>query len=259
MYQPKIAEDAIPPRNYPPEFTRRKLFLYILFTVILIIVGYGLNVKIHRPFIPFCLLSLSGYVITSCVTLERSNLKSRFGNHNELIKLALSLPILYFIAPEITLQRSFTLDCWLVYVSSFSFGLQMTYIDNITTLQTLGSKFPVPKLWRTITAVEGILLILTLTFFFVIALGLMVDIHKQGMVYRTAAVYSLMIFAVLIYRIISVCFGRTGIHMHHYIIMGLFPLCMTACVGWHAWVAQGMFLGVFVEGIAVWGMDPMFW
>lgn len=204
-------------------------------------------------------LSLHGYALTSRVTLERPDLRSRFGDHLELAKLLLSVPIVTVLAPAITLSSPVTLQQWLIYVSAFSSGLNFTYVDNNKTLQSLGCKFPVPKLWKTITAAEFTLLASTLLALGVGAIGISMEMVRQGLLRRVINVNVGVACATFVYWLYSMSLNRKQVHMHHYIILGILPLCATGCRGIFALIAQGVFLGIYVEGIAVWGMDPLFW
>lgn len=258
LYSPKVGAGAIPPNNYPPTWSLRKGVACCAFAVVHACVDVGLRALLGDSrqvlLLSFTLAGLFGYVYVSGVVLCRPNpTYSRYSSSNELFKLLVGMVVLYFAGPHTVLPHCVTSN----FVAPFYLGLHFTYLDCNPVLQSIGCKFPVPNRWGAFTQQE------------LLVLGLATAFALPAFKYQwaTLVAHDLATLADLtyVYTGTMLLIGVYGwyvrhthnIHFHHY-MMGLclvpfFRGATTAsCVG------MAVFAGVFVEGVAVWGMDPLY-
>eukprot|EP00746_Dinoflagellata_sp_MGD_P017415 gnl/MRDRNA2_/MRDRNA2_139979_c0_seq1.p1 gnl/MRDRNA2_/MRDRNA2_139979_c0~~gnl/MRDRNA2_/MRDRNA2_139979_c0_seq1.p1 ORF type:complete len:269 (-),score=13.65 gnl/MRDRNA2_/MRDRNA2_139979_c0_seq1:190-996(-) len=268
MYQPEVPPDAIPPNKYPPCFTVSKGLCAVAFTCV------GVGFRLALPQCPIILLWISsiicGFAFVSWISLERQSLlKSRYGNHKEFGKLILSLPAVYLSSAVVTLGADICLPespsqigdyVWIVYWVGYVTGLHFTYIDNNSLLQSLGCKVPVPSLWSTLTRGELLALVSGISISLCLAIPVVKGLAAPFMLGRVLITYLIFFIAMAAYAAYAQrCLGHVRVHMHHYLICGVAWLPLTASCGLAPAICQGLLLGVYVEGVAVWGMDPIFW
>eukprot|EP00744_Colponema_vietnamica_P020069 GILI01028484.1.p1 GENE.GILI01028484.1~~GILI01028484.1.p1 ORF type:complete len:296 (-),score=62.64 GILI01028484.1:200-1087(-) len=248
-------EETIPPRNYPPQWTPP---VSVLGGFVLLFFSFFSILFFHRlPIIAMMCLMFWGHIFVAGFVLKRSNpLKSRYRNYNELYKLWFSAPFIYFLCSRSV--YSLVSSSWaatFTLLLSYLVGLHFTYFDNSTTLQALGCKFPIPSQWHTITGQEFTALLACLTVTLSIVTYHAYLIVKAGLAFAYLLGYAA---GVLLFVLTSLRLAHSHYtHMHHYFLFGVL-LPLTNFPHLFSVACQGLFFGVFVEGIAVWGMDPLF-
>ena len=276
LYTPEVADDAIPPRNYPPPLSARFLCEQTAGTIFFVIFLRFIESAsiVENTFWQWIILALLGYLFVSGVTLRRSvPWHSRYGNVFELCKLVLlfvAIPFMldlwadfvprYISGMKTTYACSYRPSEW-IFQAAFVFGLHFSFVDSVDIFQRIGCKIPVVARWKTLTSVELLVTIIGLGAVFCTVAGIVIPLLKHGIFYYVLLLYS-GIFIVL--TSFSVCIFRGHhFHFHHYFSLGLMPLPLTGlCVPNENILAQilvlGFSLGVLVEGCATWGMDPLF-
>jgi hypothetical protein len=133
-------------------------------------------------------------------------------------------------------------------------GLHNVFADNVAFLQAFGCKFSVPSRWRSCTGSE-VLLALAIA-------GIVASIgtYHIGMIFASG--YSAYLFSgyagvlAALALVHAATRKRFSLHVHHYcwtaLALPALAFDTTVSAG-----AAGFFLGMTVDGIACWGMDPI--
>eukprot|EP00808_Paulinella_micropora_P018995 g8054.t1 len=222
-------------------------------------------------------LVVSGYLYVSAITLRRPDyFSSRYMNNFQFWLLLCFSTLLYYTGPQACLQllpfcppsghfpayhgRSSALWEFLCYLLlPYHLGLQFTYLDNVRLLQSLGCKVPIPSRWTQLTRQELVVVFVTT----LVVCGLVwhhVQLISFNPFYLEQFYTLLTCYAVFFLAVLMLAWRRKkshNLHFHHY-LLGLlptplfrFPAPLTLC-------CLGVALGVWVEGVACWGLDPIF-
>eukprot|EP00743_Colponemidia_sp_Colp-15_P005679 GILK01006104.1.p1 GENE.GILK01006104.1~~GILK01006104.1.p1 ORF type:complete len:278 (+),score=9.09 GILK01006104.1:34-867(+) len=251
-----IHKDTIPPLHYPPSWGLRKALLAVVFCIIAMLCCYMIefDTKVDG-LVRLVMLFYIGYLFVAYVTLGRPNpWLSRYKNYAELLKLLLSGIPLYFFGPHIVLQGLSSLGTSLYFVIPFFVGLHFTYFDTSPTFQSLGCKVPLPSQWHLITWREAVALLCSVGL-----VGLIVGFHvtllvEHDWIHRLGLGY--LASTTVVWVISKTCQQTHYLHMHHYFLF----LPLLPCMWFRtpiSTISQALIFGVYVEGIAVWGMDPI--
>jgi len=140
------------------------------------------------------------------------------------------------------------------FLLSYFIGLQFTYLDSIMFLRRVGDKIGTPSLWKTYKVTEvlclfpilgSVLSVVALHIFFIISYPL----WKEYIVCYGVFLGGLVLITLILRK-------THYLHMHHYFIFGtLIPLAAFS----HpvSVVALGLVAGIYTEGAARWGYDPL--
>jgi len=233
------------------------------FVALCILMGAGtLTFAIKMPsagsalgdFIRVGILQVAAYIAVSSVFLERSNpFGSRYGNNRELAKLLVIQPILFVVVLQHTFPGA---NDW-VYAFGMFVGTHFVFLDNFTLLQSFGCKVVQPTRWNSMTFEES-----CVGAGIIAALIALIVLHVQYFTSSPAQTL-ISIGAVYLVALVSLTLGHLyfskthSFHSHHYFnFMMILPLTRFPFTG--AIIAQSFVLGSIVEGIACWGMDPLF-
>lgn len=244
-------------------------FLFIVFLPTLLL--------LPSKFSLWFLMNVTGYIYVAGATEGRNNpLSSRCEKDGpkEFLKLLLSTPVMYYLGPFWTLldasenqmtifdnlfgyslhwesEFSYYLYNWLFYIVPFFIGLHFTYLDHIPFLQKIAfsKSFMVkfrPSHWLLLFfGTAFICAILSYQFY-------LFYIHERW-IYPLISIGIAIFFLVLI-RIAKKIGGQpTYIHVHHYQIGGVLML-FTPFQNIVSSISQALAAGVYVEGVARWGM-----
>jgi hypothetical protein len=235
-------------------------------------------------------LLLLGFLWTANVLLERKSLlMDRYGGRWSVLKLLASGVLFAFLEvgpPPVPLPLSLSLStpAALVYHLAFLAGLHFALGDGSALLQGFGCKWSVPSRWRSCTSSERIVAAVLVGGVggAVALLATRLPHAPAGSLVTLAQVYlvglSSLGFSWIIFR------RDHTVHLHHYFCVAvLLPLTADWGSTWSsssssssspmpsspddtspflfpaaaAALLQGLLLGVFVDGVAVWGMDPL--
>ncbi len=202
-------------------------------------------------------LLLAGFVYVWAVLCKRPIVwKPHNEEYREMLKLLLSAPVLFYFGPRLALasfrengRRALRLN-GLAFVLPFFIALHFFYLQNIRSLNfslTPADLQRMPPLAVAVFSFIGLIIAALALYHFYLA-------RREGILLPYGA---LLIAAVLL--LAGVTWGireHYYFHIHHYFLFGFFipflrfknPVTLT-CLGICA--------GVYAEGIAEWGMDPI--
>uniref|UniRef100_A0A0G4EZI9 Uncharacterized protein n=1 Tax=Chromera velia CCMP2878 TaxID=1169474 RepID=A0A0G4EZI9_9ALVE len=275
MYSPKLPEGSIPPRNYPPDQMKLWVGLCLLLPIVGAHVGASRAVFAVLSDGPAALCShvcmmASGYLFVSYVTLGRERpFLSRYGTLNQFGNVLLFALLSFFLIHS-NLWRAVGRDedgdvhfrpLTFSRLVCFYTGLHFTWLDCSPTLQQIGCKLPVPQHWKELSVSE------------LKVVGLMLLLLGGSL---AGVVYELVVLLDSLCGVLTLCLftkvrrkrGRRGRGACSWgcllkeSLCGVLTLCLFTKVrrkrGRRSRKhAQSMFLGLFVEGVAVWGLDPL--
>jgi hypothetical protein len=204
-----------------------------------------------------------GFAFVSRVTLGRPTFfVSRYGDWFELVRLAFVLPFALVCGP------CFLPSDWSSFifftVLPFFVGLHFTYLDNNSTLQSLGCKLPLPSRWRSLSSSEFAVV-------FIIALSIgatlshLVPLTIQQSSFATVLARFLLLAVTSLIASGSspslawLSFGGTStdptstqtfLHFHHY-MQGLFILPFTNTPSPVAHIVFAFGMAIWIEGIFI--------
>jgi len=202
----------------------------------------------------WCLLLALGFAYVAGVLCDRANpFHSRLGGYGEIAKLLVSAPFLYVLGPRSRLtqphQDWYTALKWygLGYVLPFFIALHFFYLQSISvvnyslTWSDLSRMHPIGR-----GVFLGVALLITLLAAYHIRLA-----RQAGI----AAPYTLSFVAMIVLIALATWLlrDRYYVHLHHYFVFGVL-------IPWARFrnpvsvVCQAVCLGIYVEGVAEWGM-----
>jgi hypothetical protein len=219
------------------------------------------------------LLAICGVAFVSRVTLERAAyFISRYGSRFELCRIAFVLPVLLFFGPLPSSAESESIASLAMHtVVPYFVALHFTFLDTSPVLQSVGCKLPLPSRWSTFTLVElvAILALIAVIGFGVSALVEDAWVYYQRSISALSMPYLFIMMATFIASGSSIPLPnwlrmRFGwslqrplfVHVHHY-VQGLLLVPFTSHGSSAAQVAFAVALGIWIEGVTVWGMDPL--
>lgn len=227
-------------------------------------------------FIIFFLAMVAGFSFVARITEKRANpFKCRSDTYTHVTRLMISVPIVYLLGPIRALyyvssdndddddissphhsSRLAAISFNILFLFSFFVGIQFTYLDYIMMFRTAGDKFGSPSLWKTYTKRELMLIIpLALGILLVVAFQVYL-ISVQGLLVWYGVFYLLVTLGLVVPTVIL----RKSyyLHLHHYVIFGIlipffaFPYKISV-------IFLGLMTGIYVEGIARWGMSGIWY
>jgi len=170
--------------------------------------------------------------VTTGPTEEMMNLLFRINSQTNGEAFTLAYNSIFFILP-------------------FYVGLHVTYLDKNLFLRAVGDKLVVPSRWKTYTRTEISALAVLLVFLsFVTAIQLAL-LAIDGLLVWYLVSY---VFVMMVVGLVSFLIRRTHeLHVHHY-LFGLFLLPLPRTFNPISSCTMAVSAGVFVEGVARWGM-----
>jgi hypothetical protein len=261
LYSPKVPIDAIPPNNFPPKLSLYKESLSFL----LIISPYVLQNYVSPEqqtktlFIFLMASSIATYIAVSHIYLERMNpFSSRYGTSTDFFKmLLLFIPIYYITLPSHSIETSlqYSIGLWI--------GAHFGCLDSIPIIQSFGMKFVrFPNGWYDFRSNDIFLLLLLVLLFIQIVLNININI-----LFQYNRVFIVLYGSVSISIVFIKLYTKTAyiFHAHHWfnsLIVLPFVLCIendhTTWYGCTGAYMVGILFGSCIEGIACWGLDPLF-
>jgi len=242
---------------------------------------FFIPVVILKPpkFVLWLLLNGTGFLYVAGVTCNRMDpIQSRESNHGarELVKLMLTIPLMYLIAPYWTLIDNeydivffegingekvkssgfiyYFIYTWCCYIIPFFVGLHFTYLDYFPFLQAI-----------TITASE-LKKLRCAHWLFLFGVAVLISIFLAYHIYLFFQ-HQLIVWYGSISGILLVLFSccwlyfvkrkQMRLHVHHFQI-GAGLMAFTPFQNVVSSIIQGISAGIFVEGISRWGMDSTF-
>jgi hypothetical protein len=239
----------------------------------------GIIAVVPSAFVLWLVLNMVGYCYVSLATEERPDpLLSRYGNYKQFVYLVLASPITYWLAPAFTLlpddtqgpvvyltglgnqtvasSASFTsyfLYSAFAYALPFFIGLHFTYLDfspwfqkieiNDRGLRAMGASH-----WLFLASV--IELVLPLVAYHVYLF------YHEHLLYWYLLGLGIFILVLVTVILVATRYGGYRLHIHHYQLFGAL-LFGTRFQNVISAVTQALLAGMYVEGVARWGMDPL--
>ncbi|GBG28796.1 Laminin subunit alpha [Hondaea fermentalgiana] len=273
LYSPLVPAGAIPPAQYPPRFTLRKealaLGVHAVGLATGLVVGHGIELSLQAlpglatlhtaarlgDLVTLIFMSSAVFAGVANVFLGRSGtMMSRYGSRLEWIKWVALLTLVLW--PSL-LSFSFRRTSAPVYALGLFAGSHFVFLDNVTILQTFGSKLGqgLPG-WKLMSRRERLLGVGLLAGILAVIYMLAGHFSRDASAFwRTAGTYGVLSLGLAGGYLMwarECCF-----HAHHYFNFGLL-LPLTPFSDHGAILLQSFVLGSMIEGIACWGMDPIF-
>ncbi|KAH9083208.1 hypothetical protein LEN26_021090 [Aphanomyces euteiches] len=282
LYSPAVRHDAIPPRDYPPAWSVVKTGQGFVTLNVAAAAWHGFLAEtrlmdlqpIASAVAILPILFLSGYFYVSSIVLGRTPaLSSRYSPASvsaECMKLVVSSGPIAALGPMWlhpsspasqvqVLPPIFVAHWWsfaAYYVLPYFVGLHFIFLDTNPLFQSFGCKFPIPNRWPTFTIPELVILVVLL-----VAVAAIFPYYATLVAAFPSRWPVLGLFYAISILALVLCaylWRKThNVHFHHY-LMGAVLLPLTAFPTPTCAVLQAICLGIYTEGIATWGMDPIF-
>lgn len=172
-----------------------------------------------------------------------------YGVSSGVVAAALSVCVWFAVARLSVPPRTRGAPCLVgaVYVCAFGLALHLNFLDQAVPLE-LSSNF-----LSTVTPTAVVVLVLSLILGLSAAVLVVRELHREKLLRATAAGYAAV---AVVFALLSVAL-RSGYSPHvHHVILALLLLPLTRVTTLTALAAQGLLLGVFINGAAFWGLDP---
>ncbi len=272
LYSPEVPLGAVPPRNFPPAHSPLKFAAAAAAhaaaaalvaprlgdAVAAAAAGTGnpaggASARLLGDLAAFAVLVAATFACVSSVYLGRRHpFGSRYGGAGEFRKLLAALPLVHFGFARATFDArnpgSYALGMFL--------GSHVVFLDNFALLQSFGCKVVLfPSGWKTFTLAEALFGAAggSVAVSSAVYLGTLQYSHDVWL--QTLLTYALVFVGL---RLAAWCLGSSyAFHSHHY-FNSLLALPLTRFHGTLPALMQGVVVGSFVEGVACWGMDPIF-
>ncbi|MBI5367221.1 MAG: hypothetical protein HZA54_09300 [Planctomycetes bacterium] len=205
----------------------------------------------------WCLLLTGGFAYVALALCGRSDpFLSGNRTHRDFLLVLLLAPVFYYLAPRNNLPRrvgtaprTYALRVGLGYVLPFFLGLHFKHLGEFLGLSfslTESDLRALPPPAQRALAGAGVGLCALLAYHLALARREAILLRYVAGLVGTIAAFGLVTWALR---------GTHYAHVHHY-MWGAFLVPVCRFKPWPSLVGQAAFLGVAIEGVSRWGMDP---
>jgi hypothetical protein len=292
FHVPRLPADARPPIGWPPApFSLAHLKAIAAFLLVPYVLFGLLLPRIFSPFrlpegqaspswwlarpLPLLVVLAAGNAYTGQAVVRRKFMfMDRYGGYEEFWKLMASGLLLVNAGvgppppkPSTTLFSFAPSPNFLFYLG-FIVGLQFAFGDSIPLLQGFGCKWSIPSRWPSCTSAERIVAVLLVG-----GVGGAVALVATRLLDAPRVFLEILalVYGLAFAAIAAFVYTRRAMHysfhLHHYFcVLLLLPLTGSwdyseadeaKASSLAAAFLDGLLLGIYVDGVTVWGMDPL--